>query len=63
MQIQIRAAIARDYEAAVKILSQVQDMHVEWRPDIYRHTRHLMSMEEFQQSAEDVDKRQLTIWP
>lgn len=29
MQIQIRAAMARDYEAAVKILSQVQDMHVE----------------------------------
>ena len=53
MQIQIRAAMARDYEAAVKILSQVQDMHVEWRPDIYRHTSHLMSMEEFQQAAED----------
>ena len=34
MQIQIRAAMARDYDAAVKILSQVQDMHVEWRPDI-----------------------------
>lgn len=29
MQIQIRAAMAQDYEAAVKILSQVQDMHVE----------------------------------
>ena len=53
MQIQIRAAMAQDYEAAVKILSQVQDMHVEWRPDIYRHTSHLMSMEEFQQAAED----------
>ena len=53
MQIQIRAAMARDYEAAVKILSQVQDMQVEWRPDIYRHTSHLMSMEEFQQAAED----------
>lgn len=52
MQIQIRAAMAQDYEAAVKILSQVQDMHVEWRPDIYRHTSHLMSMEEFQQAAE-----------
>ena len=53
MQIQIRAAMAQDYEAAVKILSQVQDMHVEWRPDIYRHTSHLMAMEEFQQAAED----------
>ena len=42
MQIRIRPAIARDYEAAVKILSQVQDMHVEWRPDIYRHTSHLI---------------------
>lgn len=29
MQIQIRAAMAQDYDAAVKILSQVQDMHVE----------------------------------
>lgn len=53
MQIQIRAAMAQDYDAAVKILSQVQDMHVEWRPDIYRHTCHLMAMEEFQQAAED----------
>lgn len=26
MQIQIRAAMAQDYDAAVKILSQVQDM-------------------------------------
>ena len=53
MQIQIRAAMARDYDAAVKILSLVQDMLVEWRPDIYRHTSHLMAMEEFQQTAED----------
>mgnify|MGYP002560478595 FL=1 len=53
MQVQIRAAMAQDYEAAVKILSQVQDMHVKWRPDIYRHTSHLMAMEEFQQAAED----------
>lgn len=36
MDIQIRLAKKIDYESVIKIMSQVQDMHVEWRPDIYK---------------------------
>ena len=34
MDIRIRNATTNDYESVIKIISQVQDMHVEWRPDI-----------------------------
>ena len=37
MNIQIRLAKKTDYESVIRIMSQVQDMHVEWRPDIYKH--------------------------
>ena len=32
MNIQIRLAKKTDYESVISIMSQVQDMHVEWRP-------------------------------
>ena len=38
----IRKAVEDDYEAVLRIMNQVQDMHVEWRPDIYKHTDELI---------------------
>lgn len=53
MNIQIRTATIRDYESIIKIISQVQDMHVEWRPDIYKHNDNLMSKEVFEKIVEN----------
>ena len=53
MNIQIRTAVSNDYEAVIKIISQIQDMHVEWRPDIYRHNDTLISKEIFEKIVEN----------
>ena len=37
MNVNIRLAKEADYEAVMKIMSQVQEMHVQWRPDIYKY--------------------------
>ena len=42
MNIQIRLAKKADYESVKRIMSQVQDMHAEWRPDIYKHNENLI---------------------
>ena len=47
MNIRMRTAVIEDYESIIKIMSQVQDMHVEWRPDIYRHNDNLIPKEIF----------------
>ena len=52
MDIQIRTATINDYESVIKIISQVQDMHVEWRPDIYMHNDNLISKEVFEKIVE-----------
>ena len=53
MNIQIRNAIISDYETVIKIMSQVQDMHVEWRPDIYKYNDNLISREVFEKIVEN----------
>ena len=53
MNVEIRAATIKDYEAVIKIMSQVQDMHVKWRPDIYRHNDNLLPKEVFAKIIED----------
>lgn len=52
MNIQIRTATLSDYESVIKIISQVQDMHVEWRPDIYKYNDNLIAKEEFEKIVE-----------
>ena len=32
----IRHATKEDYESVESIMSQVQQMHVDWRPDLYK---------------------------
>ena len=36
MHFTVRKAAIGDYEAVAKIMNQVQKMHVDWRPDIYK---------------------------
>lgn len=53
MDIRIRNAITNDYGSVIKIISQVQDMHVEWRPDIYKYNDNLIAKEEFEKIVEN----------
>ena len=46
-------AAINDYESAIKIISQVQDMHVEWRPDIYKYNNNLIPKEAFEEIVEN----------
>ena len=52
MDIKIRLGKDTDYEAVKKIMLQVQEMHVDWRPDIYKPNEHLFPPEVFCQSIE-----------
>ena len=53
MDIRIRNATTNDYGSVIKIISQVQDMHVEWRPDIYKYNDNLIAKEEFEKLVEN----------
>ena len=43
----IRLAQPQDYEAVENIMKQVQNLHIEWRPDIYKACDIVMSYDEF----------------
>lgn len=42
-----RYAQMKDYEAVENIMMQVQDLHIKWRPDIYKKCDVVLSYEEF----------------
>lgn len=48
MNSKIRLAQQSDYDAVVAIMDQVQQLHVELRPDIYRSTDELLPKEIFE---------------
>ena len=50
MDIKVREAIIDDYDIVIKIMNQVQHMHVEWRPDIYKPNKNLISIAEFKEA-------------
>lgn len=43
----VRNAERKDYEAVVNIMGQVQEMHVKWRPDIYKTNKEMISADKF----------------
>lgn len=47
MCILVRKADLSDFGAVRKIMNQVQEMHVAWRPDIYKSNDNLISKERF----------------
>ena len=53
MNIQIRLVRQNDYESVNRIMSQVQDMHVEWRPDIYKPNENLIPEDVFEKITEN----------
>ncbi len=48
----VRSAVKADFEAVRRIMGQVQEMHVEWRPDIYRLNENFFTEEMFEELFE-----------
>lgn len=44
----IRNANTNDFEAVARIMNQVQQMHVEWRPDVYKPNENLIPRDIFE---------------
>ena len=53
MKVRIRTAKKVGYESVIKIMSQVQDMHVEWRPDVYKPNDNLIPEDVFEKIIEN----------
>lgn len=45
MKIQIRPATIHDFPAADAIMRQVQQLHIDWRPDIYKQCETVLPLE------------------
>ena len=45
MDIIIRPAETSDFDSVVHILNQVQALHVNWRPDIYKESQNFFSLD------------------
>ena len=48
MDIIIRPAETSDFNSVVHILNQVQALHVNWRPDIYKESKDFFSQDPIQ---------------
>ncbi len=53
MDFTVRKAVMKDYESVVGIMNQVQQMHVNWRPDIYKLNTNLIPIDIFAKIVED----------
>lgn len=51
--IRIRNAEPDDYETVEAIMKQVQKMHIDWRPDIYKYSETVLPREIYGQAAAD----------
>jgi len=49
MEFTIRNAVKADYSAVSRIMNQVQQMHVAWRPDIYQPNENLITEDIYEQ--------------
>lgn len=58
MDIGIRFAEEKDYNQVEKIMKQVQKMHIEWRPDIYKNVEILLPLDMY---MDYVNNRELII--
>ena len=54
MDIIIRPAETSDFDSVVHILNQVQTLHVNWRPDIYKESKDFFSLDAFQDALDKV---------
>ncbi len=53
MDILVRNAERSDFQAVRRIMNQVQEMHVAWRPDIYKSNDDLITEEVKESSGSD----------
>ena len=58
MNVKIRYAEEKDYNQVEKIMQQVQKMHTEWRPDIYKNVEVLLP---FDMYMDYVNNRELVV--
>ena len=53
MEVIVRLPRLQDYERVSKIMNQVQQLHVEWRPDAYKPASPLITMDMFEAILKD----------
>ena len=53
MEVIVRLPRLQDYERVSKIMDQVQQLHVEWRPDVYKLASPLITMDMFEAILKD----------
>lgn len=52
MEIHIRSSRRDEYKAIETIMKQVQQMHIDWRPDIYKYSETVLPLEVYEQAVE-----------
>ncbi len=53
MKIHIRNAKPDEYHTVETIMKQVQKMHIDWRPDIYKYSGTVLPLEVYEQALKD----------
>ena len=53
MKINIRNAESGDYKAIEAIMKQAQQLHIDWRPDIYKYSETVMPLDIYEQAVQD----------
>lgn len=53
MEIYIRNARLDEYKSVEAIMKQVQQMHIDWRPDIYKYSETVLPLEIYEQAVKD----------
>ena len=53
MEVIVRLPRLQDYERVSKSMDQVQQLHVEWRPDVYKPASPLITMDMFEAILKD----------
>ena len=53
MKIHIRNAQPDEYQTIEIIMKQVQQMHIDWRPDIYKYNETVLSLEIYKQAINE----------
>ena len=53
MQIHIRNARLDEYQTIETIMKQAQQLHIDWRPDIYKYSETVLPFEVYEQAVKD----------
>lgn len=53
MEIHVRNSKLEEYKSIETIMKQAQQMHIDWRPDIYKHSETVLPFEVYEQAVKD----------